>query len=170
MWFRTKLREEEKVATEVRKSLGVVEPTIDLNTCALDELRRIPKLTLENQQDLIRLRQAHEQGIRNWTDVRRIRGVGPSIMVQLFVYCKDPATTPLEAVQPNNDGMSPGDVMALLEMPNGGASSGIDPELPGLISSSSSNASNSDKKISPSMWCHTAHGGCDSRPAVKQVA
>ena len=49
---------------ELRASLGVAEPTIDLNTCALDELRRIPKLTLDNQQELIRLRQAHAQGIR----------------------------------------------------------------------------------------------------------
>ena len=131
-----------------RKAVGVAEPAIDLNTCALDELRRIPKLTLDNQQELLRLRQAHAQGIRNWMDVRKIRGVGPSIMVQLFVYCKDPATTPLQAVQPNNDGLSLGDTMELPEMPVGGTGSGTDPELPGLMSSSSSNASASGKASS----------------------
>ena len=66
-------------------------------------------------------------------------------MVQLFVYWQDLETTPLVAVESNNDGLSPGDVMELLEMLVGGAGSSSDPERPGLLSSSSSNASNSGR-------------------------
>ena len=69
-------------------------------------------------------------------------------MVQLFVYCKDPSTTPLQAVQPGNDGLSLGDNMELPEMLVGGSSSGTDPELPGLVFSSSSNASTSGSSTS----------------------
>ena len=69
-------------------------------------------------------------------------------MVQLFVYCKDPSTTPLQAVQPGNDGLSLGDTMELPEMLVGGSGSGADPELPGLMFSSSSDASTSGKSSS----------------------
>ena len=42
----------------MRTTLNVAEPTINLNTCALDDLQRIPKLTTESQKELIRLRHA----------------------------------------------------------------------------------------------------------------
>ena len=75
LWFRYKLREEERNAIAMRPTLGVAGPTINLNTCALDELQRIPKLTRGNCEDLIRLRHAHPRGIQSWEDVRKIKGI-----------------------------------------------------------------------------------------------
>ena len=114
----------------------------------MDELRRIPKLTTDMQKDLIKLRHVHPQGIRDWMEVRKVRGVGPNVMVQILIFCKDPATTPLPAVQPDDSGLYPGDTLELPEMPAEGSSSGTDPELPGLVFSSSSNASTSGSSTS----------------------
>ena len=102
-------------AMEMCVSLNVGEPTINLHTCALHELQRIPKLSQDNQNDLIRLRLAHAQAIRNWADVRKPKGIGPSSMMQLLVFCKDPETTSLADPEPNNE-LTPGDLMELLEM------------------------------------------------------
>ena len=120
----------------MRPTLGVAKQNIDLNYCALDELQRIQKLVADNQKELIRLRQNHPQGIRTWADMRKLKGIGPASMTQLFVYCKDPATTPLtaEAAVPDND-VSAGDRMDLPEILQKGqapASSSDDLEMCGL--------------------------------------
>ena len=91
------------------------------------------------QENLVQLRHVHSQGIRSWTEVSKIRGIGPNVMVQIFIFCQDPATTPLPTEQPDDSGLYPGDVMELPEMPERKSSSGTDPEMPGMMSSSSSN-------------------------------
>ena len=74
LWHRFKLRVQELAASEERTTLGMKGPSINLNTCTVEELRRIPKLTKDMQENLVQLRHVHSQGIRSWTEVSKIRG------------------------------------------------------------------------------------------------
>ena len=60
-------------------------------------------------------------------------------MVQIFIFCQDPATTPLPTEQPDDSGLYLGDIVELPEMPERKSSSSTDPEMPRMVSSSSSN-------------------------------
>ena len=81
VWEAYKTEKKQADAARKRSTLGVEEPVINLNTCSLDELQRIPKLTRETQENLINTRNnlvhpaTGQRGFRNWTDVIVVSGV-----------------------------------------------------------------------------------------------
>ena len=88
------LAEQERVMN-VRGELGVGAPTIDLNTCAIDALERVPKLTLPIRQAII-LKRNSLPGKRfsSWTDLSNIPGLGVVMLQSMKVFCRDPAECP----------------------------------------------------------------------------
>ena len=46
------------------------------------------------------LRNVHAVGIRSWKDVKEVEGLGPAMLKQLMIFCKDPYLTPLKSDQP----------------------------------------------------------------------
>ena len=91
---RVNLRRYARKNRESRGSLGIMEPTIDLNTCALDALKRVPKLSKDvaKQIMLFESNTKHQQFI-NLEHVLQVPSVGPIALRQLRVLCKHPADT-----------------------------------------------------------------------------
>ena len=64
LWTREKLRQAIAAGLELRKARNVGDPIIDLNNCALDNLKKIPKLNDNTAKQLIQLRHQHAGGIK----------------------------------------------------------------------------------------------------------
>ena len=71
-----------------------MEPTIDLNSCAMDALERVPELSKDVAKQILLFRSntKHQQFI-SWEHVLQVPSVGPFTLRQLRVFCKDPADT-----------------------------------------------------------------------------
>ena len=94
MWKKyKKLAEAERVA-ENRGDLGIQAPTINLNTCSIDKLERVPKLNQSLRKAII-LKRNNLPGQRftSWDDIKSIQGIGSVILESMKVFCMDPATS-----------------------------------------------------------------------------
>jgi hypothetical protein len=99
-WKTYKEQHEAAEVIRIRGTLGIMEPTIDLNSCAMDALERVPKLSKDVAKQLLLFRSntKHQQFV-NWEHVLQVPSVGPVTLRQLRVFCKDPADT--FSVNPN---------------------------------------------------------------------
>ena len=85
------LADHERVVT-TRGHLGVTTPTIDLNTCSIDALERIPKLSLPVRQAIIKKRNSlPAQRFTCWEELLDVPGLGATMLRSLKVFCQDPS-------------------------------------------------------------------------------
>jgi hypothetical protein len=77
-WKTYKEQHEAAEITRLRGTLGIMEPTIDLNSCAMDSLERVPKLSKDVAKEILLFRSntKHQQFI-NWEHVLQVPSVGP---------------------------------------------------------------------------------------------
>ena len=59
LWVQEKLRQAIAAGLELRRARNAGDPIIDLNNCALDDLKKIPKLNEDIAKQLIQLRHQH---------------------------------------------------------------------------------------------------------------
>ena len=92
LWQDYKNIAEQERIVGTRGVLGIQGPTIDLNTCSLDHLERVPKLTLPLRQAIMLKRNSlPSQRFSNWEDLRSFPGFGNETLRSLKVFCLDPA-------------------------------------------------------------------------------
>ena len=97
VWETYKALAEEERLIETRGELGVQGPTINLNTCTLDQLERIPKLNLPVRKAIILKRTTLPgQRFSSSDDLSRIPGVGVTILRMMKTFCLDPSTSTTE--------------------------------------------------------------------------
>ena len=93
-WKKYKEIQEALEIQRLRGTLGIMEPTIDLNSCALDAMERIPKLSKDVAKSILLFRSnTKHQQFTNWEHVLQVPSVGPSTLRQIRIFCKDPADT-----------------------------------------------------------------------------
>ena len=81
MWKNYKNLADEERIVETRGELGIQGPTINLNTCALDALERVPKLNLPTRKAIINKRESlPQQRFTSWDDVSSVAGVGTTVL------------------------------------------------------------------------------------------
>ena len=70
-----------------RGLLGVDGPTIDLNTCSMDHLERVPKLTMPIRKAIINKRNnLPGQRYTSWDQLQNIAGLGSSMLESMKCF------------------------------------------------------------------------------------
>ena len=70
-WEDYKLMKQQESVVKVRDSLGVTAPNINLNTCAEDDLMRLPRLNERARKNILKARQLYTCGFECWQWVKK---------------------------------------------------------------------------------------------------
>ena len=95
LWADHKELAKQERLVSTRGLLGVNGPTIDLNTCSMDHLERVPKLTQPVRKAIIVKRNnLPGQRYTSWEQLHNIAGLGATMLESMKCFCHDPSTRP----------------------------------------------------------------------------